>query len=83
MIPFIDLKTQYQRYKTEIDAAVIKVMADAEFILGKEVQVLEQSLSEYTGAKHTIACANGICEYMNVNHLFRYILLQYIRCSAI
>ncbi|MCX7123565.1 MAG: DegT/DnrJ/EryC1/StrS family aminotransferase [Gammaproteobacteria bacterium] len=58
-MPFIDLKTQYQQYKAEIDAAVIKVMSDAEFIQGKEVQVLEQNLSAYTGAKHTIACANG------------------------
>ncbi len=59
MIPFIDLKTQYQCYKAEIDAAVIAVMSNAEFILGKEVQILEQNLSAYTGAKHTIACANG------------------------
>ena len=59
MIPFIDLKKQYQLYKAEIDTAVIQVMSDAEFILGKEVQVLEQNLTAYIGAKHTIACANG------------------------
>ncbi len=59
MIPFIDLKTQYQQYKAEIDAAVIDVMGRAEFILGKEVSELEKNLSAYTGAKHTIACANG------------------------
>ena len=58
-IPFIDLKTQYQQYKAEIDAAVINVMSNAEFIMGREVQVLEKNLSAYTGAKHTIACANG------------------------
>lgn len=58
-IPFIDLQSQYQAYRAEIDVAVLDVMARAEFILGPEVNALEQSLAKFTGAKHAITCANG------------------------
>ncbi|WP_342578091.1 DegT/DnrJ/EryC1/StrS family aminotransferase [Psychrobacillus sp. FSL K6-2843] len=56
---FRDLKTQYQTYKDEIDTAIQKVISNANFIGGNEVKELEQQLSKYTGAKHTITCANG------------------------
>jgi UDP-2-acetamido-2-deoxy-ribo-hexuluronate aminotransferase len=58
-IPFIDLQTQYHRYQTEIDKAVLSVMDKAAFILGEEVGLLEKALSEYTGSPHAITCANG------------------------
>lgn len=58
-IRFVDLQAQYEKYKDEIDAAVLKVMHRAEFILGPEVAELETALSAYTGAKHVISCANG------------------------
>lgn len=56
---FIDLKTQYQKLKDEIDARVLSVMTDACFIGGPEVKELEQKLSAYVGRKHCITCANG------------------------
>ncbi|MEK4244523.1 DegT/DnrJ/EryC1/StrS family aminotransferase [Psychrobacillus sp. FSL K6-2684] len=56
---FRDLKTQYQTYKEEIDTAIQKVISNANFIGGNEVKELELQLSKYTGAKHTITCANG------------------------
>ncbi|MBD7943246.1 MULTISPECIES: DegT/DnrJ/EryC1/StrS family aminotransferase [Psychrobacillus] len=56
---FRDLKTQYQTYKDEIDTAIQKVISNANFIGGNEVKELELQLSKYTGAKHTITCANG------------------------
>ncbi|MDZ4132067.1 MAG: DegT/DnrJ/EryC1/StrS family aminotransferase [Dethiobacteria bacterium] len=56
---FRDLKAQYQRYKTEIDTAVQKVLNDTAFIGGPEVAELEQELAAYTGVKHCISCANG------------------------
>lgn len=59
MIPFIDLKSQYQTYKAEIDAAVLAVMENAEFILGRDVDLLEKNLAAYVGTKHAISCANG------------------------
>jgi UDP-2-acetamido-2-deoxy-ribo-hexuluronate aminotransferase len=56
---FRDLKAQYQSYKTEIDLAIQKVLNDAAFIGGPEVEELEEELSAYTGAGHCITCANG------------------------
>src|SRR6478752_822636 len=58
-IQMVDLKQQYQKIKSEIDAAVIEVMESAAFINGPEVQKLAASLSTYTGSKHVIPCANG------------------------
>lgn len=56
---FRDLKYQYQVLKEDIDAAMLKVAADCNFISGKQVKELEEELAEYVGAKHCISCANG------------------------
>lgn len=59
MIPFIDLETQQERLKPEIDAAIARVLAHGQYILGPEVAELEERLAAYTGAAHCITCANG------------------------
>ena len=56
---FIDLKSQYQRLKTEIDAGIQRVLDHGQYILGPEVAELEEKLAAYTGAKHCISVANG------------------------
>jgi len=56
---FIDLKSQYQRLKPQIDAAIQRVMDHGQFILGPEVAELEEKLVAYTGAKYCISVANG------------------------
>lgn len=56
---FRDLKTQYSRLKSRIDQEISKVLSDANFISGKQVKELEDSLAEYVGAKHCITCGNG------------------------
>ena len=58
-IQMVDLKTQYQKIKAEIDAAVIDVLESSAFINGKPVQQFAESLATYLGAKHVIPCANG------------------------
>jgi len=58
-IQMVDLKTQYQKIKSEIDAAVIGVLESSAFINGKPVQDFADSLAQYLGAKHVIPCANG------------------------
>lgn len=58
-IEFRDLKTQYDKYKSEINAAIQEVLNQANFIGGKEVGVLENRLAEYVNVKHCITCANG------------------------
>ena len=56
---FIDLKTQYERYKTEIDARMQAVLAHGQFIMGPEVAELEKQLASYVGVEHAITVASG------------------------
>ena len=59
MIEFIDLKAQQSRIKAEIDAGIQRVLAHGQYILGPEVEELEEKLATYVGAKYCITCANG------------------------
>lgn len=59
MIEFIDLKIQQARLKNKIDAGIARVLAHGQYILGPEVQELEEKLAAFVGAKHCISCANG------------------------
>ena len=59
MIPFIDLKTQYQQLKTEIDEAIQRVLDHGQYIMGPEVAEMEAALAGYTGAAHCISVASG------------------------
>ena len=56
---FRDLKQQYQVLKEDIDAAMIEVATDCNFISGAQVAELEKELAEYVGVKHCVTCANG------------------------
>ena len=58
-IPFIDLQSQYQSYKEEIDSAIHAVLDSSQYIMGPSIKELESNLANYTGAKHAIACASG------------------------
>ena len=58
-IQMVDLKLQYQKIKSEIDAAVLKVVESAAFINGPQVQSFTSDLAAYSGSKHVIPCANG------------------------
>lgn len=55
----VDTKTQYHKIKSEVDQAVISVLESSAFINGKPVHDFAARLGEYSGAKHTIPCANG------------------------
>ncbi len=58
-IQMVDLKLQYQKLKSEIDAAVIGVLESSAFINGPQVQQFANALATYNGNKHIIPCANG------------------------
>lgn len=55
----VDLKTQYQSLKAELDADLLSVLDSAYYILGPQVQRFETQAANYLGAKHAIGCANG------------------------
>jgi UDP-2-acetamido-2-deoxy-ribo-hexuluronate aminotransferase len=58
-IQMVDLKSQYKKIKTEVDAAIMQVIEDATFISGPQVTSFKGNLEAYLGAKHVIPCANG------------------------
>lgn len=59
MIPFIDLASQQTRLREDIDRRLRKVMDHGQYILGPEVDELEQRLAGFVGAAHCITCGNG------------------------
>jgi UDP-2-acetamido-2-deoxy-ribo-hexuluronate aminotransferase len=59
MIEFIDLGAQQRRIKQKLDTAIQHVLAHGQYILGPEVDELEQKLADFVGAGFCITCANG------------------------
>ena len=58
-IRMVDLNGQYQRIKSEVDAAMQRVVDQADFVNGNAVGEFAEALARYTGARHVIPCANG------------------------
>lgn len=58
-ISFIDLKAQQERIGGAIDAAIRRVLDHGAFIMGPEVEELEQRLAAFSGARQAISCASG------------------------
>lgn len=59
MIPLLDLKAQYVGIKSEIREAIDRVLESQQFILGPEVEALEQEIADYSGATHGIGVSSG------------------------
>lgn len=55
----VDLQTQYQHIKQDIDAGIQEVIEAAAFIKGPKVTEFQNHLEAYTGAKHVITVGNG------------------------
>lgn len=58
-IHMVDLVSQYQRLKHEIDPLMHEVLTQANFINGPQVKAFAGQLAEYLSVKHVIPCANG------------------------
>lgn len=58
-IAMVDLQTQYERLKPEIDQAVLAVMQSSRYIGGPDLEAFQHELESYLGVKHVIPCANG------------------------
>ena len=58
-IEMVDLRSQYERLKADIDNAIAGVISSAAFIRGPEVRLFEEELQRYLGIRHVISCANG------------------------
>lgn len=58
-ISFIDLKTQYKRIESRINENMNRVLEHGGYIMGPEIERLEEELSAYCGTEHAIACSSG------------------------
>lgn len=58
-IQMVDLQTQYQHIKADIDRGIQEVINSASFVKGQKVTDFQQHLETYTGAKHVIPVGNG------------------------
>jgi len=58
-VPQLDLGPQYQSIKTDIDAAIARVLDSGHFIMGPEVAAFEQEVAEFCNVTHAIGVASG------------------------
>ncbi|NQW36833.1 MAG: DegT/DnrJ/EryC1/StrS family aminotransferase [Flavobacteriales bacterium] len=58
-LQMVDLQSQYQKIKPEIDVAIQEVLESSAYINGPSVKAFQTNLEKYLGVKHVIPCANG------------------------
>lgn len=58
-IQMVDLQTQYERIRQDIDEGIRDVMASAAFVKGPKVREFAEHLAAWLGVKHVIPVGNG------------------------
>lgn len=58
-VPLVDLQAQYATIRDEVRAAIDRVFESQQFVLGAEVQALEEEIARYSQTKFAIGCASG------------------------
>lgn len=58
-LQMVDLASQYQKIKKDIDSSIQSVIDSCAFINGPEVKNFQADLEEYLNVKHVIPCGNG------------------------
>ena len=59
MIPFNDLKTQQEKIREHLNKRIATVLDHGQYIMGPEIQELEECLANYVGVKHCITVSDG------------------------
>src|SRR5512132_1181588 len=58
-VPFLDLKAQYATIQQEVEAAALRVLASASYVLGPEVEAFAKEFAAMHGAKYAVAVNTG------------------------
>ncbi|MBL6648712.1 MAG: DegT/DnrJ/EryC1/StrS family aminotransferase [Flavobacteriaceae bacterium] len=58
-LQMVDLQTQYEFIKDQVDSTVIDIFKRGTFINGPTVKEFQTDLEKYLNVKHVIPCANG------------------------
>ncbi len=59
LVPLLDLKAQYATIRDEVNAAVMRILESQHFILGPEVEALEEEVAAYSQCKYGIGVSSG------------------------
>ncbi|OCK52673.1 aminotransferase [Chryseobacterium sp. CBo1] len=60
MVKFLDLQKINLAHQQEIEERLLNTFRSGWYLLGNEVKIFEQNLSQFIGAKHAIGVANGL-----------------------
>jgi dTDP-4-amino-4,6-dideoxygalactose transaminase len=58
-VPLCDLQVQFRELQPQLEAAVARVLASGQVILGPEVAALEREIALYCGVNHGVGCGSG------------------------
>src|SRR2546423_943493 len=58
-VPLLDLRAQYSAIRDRVRESVDRVFESQAFVLGAEVEALEEEVARYSQTRHAIACASG------------------------
>jgi UDP-2-acetamido-2-deoxy-ribo-hexuluronate aminotransferase len=58
-LQMVDLKSQYEKIKSTVDASIQEVLDTNTYINGPKVHEFQKMLEDYLEVKHVIPCANG------------------------
>lgn len=59
IVPFVDLKAQYRTIASQVDEAISRVVSDADFVLGRDVEMFEQEFADFCEAQHAVGVDSG------------------------
>src|ERR1700739_4356986 len=58
-VPFVDLTAQYRTIAAEINEATSRVIQEADFILGREVNLFEEEFASFCEARYAVGVDSG------------------------
>lgn len=58
-LQMVDLQTQYEFIREQVDSSVLEIFKKGTFINGPSVKEFQSQLEDYLNVKHVIPCANG------------------------
>lgn len=56
---FIDLESQYERIRDDVNERVLNVLSSQSYIMGPEIAELEEKLAHFVGTKYAFTCGSG------------------------
>jgi dTDP-4-amino-4,6-dideoxygalactose transaminase len=58
-VPFIDPRSHYEKFKPEIDRAIIDCLANGDLVNRRQLKDFEQHLAEFVGVKYAVGVNSG------------------------